>query len=74
MKNVLIIVNIIVSFVIVLLILIQGKGAGLGSAWGGGGEMFQTRRGVEKISLRVTVILILLFFIISLVSFFMVNV
>lgn len=48
----------------------QGGGAGLGSAWGGGGEKFQTRRGIEKVTLRVTVAFIVLFFIISVVSFF----
>lgn len=47
----------------------QGKGGGLGSAWGGGGETFQTRRGIEKVTLRFTVIAILVFFIISLISF-----
>ncbi|PIY68863.1 preprotein translocase subunit SecG [Candidatus Roizmanbacteria bacterium CG_4_10_14_0_8_um_filter_39_9] len=70
MKTVLIIVNIIVSIVIVTLILVQGRGAGLGSAWGGGGEMFQTRRGIEKVTLRVTILCIVIFFIISAVSFF----
>ncbi|OGK62416.1 preprotein translocase subunit SecG [Candidatus Roizmanbacteria bacterium RIFOXYB2_FULL_38_10] len=70
MKNVLIIINIVVSIVIVALILMQGRGAGLGSAWGGGGEMFATRRGIEKVTLRITVLCIILFFIISLISFF----
>lgn len=71
MKSFLIILNIIFSLVIVGLILMQGRGAGLGSAWGGGGEMFQTRRGIEKVTMRITIICIILFFIISLVSFFM---
>ena len=71
MKDILLIVNIVVSICIVILILIQGKGAGLGSAWGGGGELFQTRRGVEKIILRMTVISIIVFFIVSVVSLFL---
>lgn len=70
MKNILLVVNIILSVVIVVFILIQGKGAGLGSAWGGGGEMFTTRRGVEKVILWATTIAILVFFIISLVNLF----
>lgn len=68
MKNVLLVTNIVVSIVIVALILLQGKGAGLGSAWGGGGEMFQTRRGVEKVTLRLTIFCIVIFFILSLIS------
>lgn len=70
MKTALIVVNILVSIVIVTLILVQGRGAGLGSAWGGGGEMFQTRRGIENVTLRITIACIVIFFIISAVSFF----
>lgn len=70
MSTVLLILTIIISFFIIFLILIQGKGAGLGSAWGGAGEHYQTRRGVEKITLRLTIILIVAFFIISLIKLF----
>ncbi len=70
MKNVLLLVNIILSALIVVLILIQGRGAGLGSAWGGGGELFQTRRGIEKFTLRLTVILIIIFFLVSVANLF----
>lgn len=69
MKNILLIINIVVAVVITVFILLQGKGGGLGSAWGGGGETFQTRRGIEKVTLRLTVVAILIFFIISLISF-----
>ena len=69
MRNIVLIVNIVVSIAIVALILLQGKGAGLGSAWGGGGELFQTRRGIEKVTLQLTVVLIVVFFALSLVSF-----
>ncbi|MFZ2207011.1 MAG: preprotein translocase subunit SecG [Microgenomates group bacterium] len=69
MKNILLVVNIAVAIAITALILLQGKGAGLGSAWGGGGEMFQTRRGIEKVTLRLTVGLIVVFFVLSLISF-----
>ena len=70
MKNIVLILNIILSVVIIFLILIQGSGAGLGSAWGGGGEKFQTRRGVEKIVLWLTIIAIFFFFVISLINLF----
>ncbi|MDO8452719.1 MAG: preprotein translocase subunit SecG [bacterium] len=42
-------------------ILLQSRGAGLGSSWGGGGELYSTRRGVEKILFRLTVLLAILF-------------
>lgn len=68
MHNILIITTIILSVLITVLILMQGRGAGLGSAWGGGGEFFQTRRGIEKVTLQLTVVLIALFFIVSLIN------
>ncbi len=68
MRIALLIANIILSILIVLFILIQGKGAGLGSAWGGGGEVFQTRRGVEKLTLQITIALIVIFFVLSVIN------
>jgi len=70
MKNILLILNIIFSVLIVVFILIQGRGAGLGSAWSGGGEMFQTRRGMEKMILWLTTISIFIFLVVSLVNLF----
>ena len=70
MKNFLLVLNIVFSVLIVVFILIQGRGAGLGSAWGGGGEMFQTRRGMEKIILWLTSIFIVIFLIVSLINLF----
>jgi preprotein translocase subunit SecG len=70
MKDILLIVNIFVSIGIVILVLLQGKGGGLGSAWGGGGEQFQTRRGVEKLTLRLTIILVVVFLAISAINLF----
>lgn len=70
MKDILLIANIISAIAIVILILTQGRGAGLGNAWGGGGEMFQTRRGVEKLTMRLTVFFVFVFFAISIANFF----
>jgi len=70
MHNALLIANIVLSIAIVVLILLQGKGAGLGSAWGGGGEFYQTRHGVEKITMRLTYAFIFLFFVLSIANFF----
>jgi len=69
MKSILTILNIFISLLLIFLILIQGRGAGLGSAWGGGGEMFQTKRGVEKIILNITIFFLILFFLLSVINF-----
>ncbi len=68
MSDILLIANIVVASMIVGFILLQGRGAGLGSAWGGGGETFQTRRGVEKVVMRLTVGFIVVFFALSVAS------
>jgi len=65
MKQVLIFIQIIVSVGLIILILLQSKSSGLGSAWGGGGGSFQSRRGVEKFLFAATIILSVLFFIIQ---------
>jgi len=69
MRNFLMILNIVISVIVIFLILIQGRGAGLGSAWGGGGELFQTKRGIEKLILQLTIFFIVLFFVLSLINF-----
>lgn len=68
MQNFLNIATIFISVVVIILVLLQGRGAGLGSAWGGAGEHFQTRRGVEKYLFRITILVVLLFCILSVVN------
>jgi protein translocase SecG subunit len=70
MSNILLIANIVVASLIVACILLQGRGAGLGSAWGGGGEGFQTRRGLEKFTIQLTAVLIVVFLILSILNLF----
>lgn len=65
MQTALLILTIILGISIIILTLFQGKGEGLGSAWGGMGGNFQTRRGLEKWMLRVTIVLVIIFFLIS---------
>lgn len=60
--------QIIISVVLITAILLQSQGSGLGSAWGGGGESYHTKRGVEKILLYVTIAGIFLFAVFSLAS------
>lgn len=57
----------IISAVLLTLIILQAKGTGLGSTWGGSGEFYQSKRGVEKIIFNATIVLTLLFGLTSLV-------
>ncbi|MHB8618896.1 MAG: preprotein translocase subunit SecG [Chloroflexota bacterium] len=59
---------IIVSVALIAAILLQSKGAGLGSVFGGDGSVFRTRRGAEKGLFNLTIILALAFGIISILN------
>lgn len=57
------ILQIIVSIVLVALILLQERSSGLSGLLGGGdgGGFYQTRRGLEKIVFRGTIVLAIIF-------------
>jgi len=63
-----IILQILISVLLIALILVQARGAGLGEAWGGSSEFFVSRRGMEKIIFLATVILAVLFLLSSFIS------
>lgn len=60
--------QILISLLLIATILLQAQGAGLGSTWGGGGESYHTKRGVEKTLFRTTIVLAVLFLVISLLT------
>ena len=64
------VVQIILSVTVIVFILLQARGAGLGSAFGGSsaGSVFKTRRGVERLIFNLTVGFVILFALISLIS------
>jgi preprotein translocase subunit SecG len=64
------IVQIILSISVIIFILLQVRGAGLGSAFGGSsaGSVFKTRRGVERLVFNITIVFVILFAIVSALS------
>ena len=62
------IVQIVLSVAIVLTILLQVKGGGLGGIFGQADSVYRTRRGVEKTLFQLTIALVILFVIISIVA------
>ena len=63
MKFYLDIALIITSIALILSVILQSRGAGLGSLAGGdSGGIFTARRGLEKVLFRVTIILSVIFF------------
>ena len=69
MKFYLDIALIITSIALIISVILQSKGAGLGGLTGGDtGGIFTARRGIEKVLFRVTVILSVLFFALAIAS------
>lgn len=67
MNVVLIVVQIIVSLGLISLILLQSSKGGFGGGFGGG-EMYRTKRGAEKIVFTSTIVLAAIFLITSLLN------
>ena len=64
------VIQIILSVAVILFILLQVRGAGLGSAFGSSNtsSTFKTRRGVEKLLFNITVVFVVLFAAVSLIG------
>jgi len=62
------IIQIVISVLLIVVILLQNKGAALGGVFGGNNAVFLTKRGIEKKLFMATIILAVLFFAISLGS------
>ncbi|OGM01381.1 preprotein translocase subunit SecG [Candidatus Uhrbacteria bacterium RIFOXYC2_FULL_47_19] len=65
MKLALNIAQIVVSVILVVGILLQARGTGLGATFGGDGNVYRTKRGLEKILFRSTIVFAGLFFILA---------
>ena len=69
MQTFLNVTQIVLSVALILVILLQVKGGGgLGGIFGQADTVFRTRRGVERRLFQLTIVLVVLFIIISIVS------
>jgi len=64
------IAQIITSVLLVTAILMQNRGAGLGGVFGGSGGVYLTKRGLEKKLFIATIVLAVIFILLSLSVFF----
>ena len=55
------IIQVVISVLLIAGVLLQSRGSGLSSIFGGGGEFFQTKRGLEKGIFIATIILAIIF-------------
>lgn len=54
-------VTVVSSAIMVLFILLQARGASLGAGFGSSGELFTTRRGIDKSLHEATIVLAVIF-------------
>lgn len=64
----LLIAQAVIALVLMVSILLQNRGAGLGSAFGGDFGGYYTKRGLEKFLLYTTVVAAILFFAVATVN------
>ncbi|MEA3273456.1 MAG: preprotein translocase subunit SecG [Patescibacteria group bacterium] len=54
-------INIISAVLIIICVLLQNRGSGLSGTFGGDSESYYTRRGMDKVLLITTIILLIVF-------------
>ena len=60
--------QIVLSIALILVVLLQVRGGGLGGIFGQPDTVYRTKRGVEKTLFQLTIVLVVLFLIISIVT------
>jgi len=68
METYLHIAQIVVAAALILIVLLQVRGGGLGGIFGQADTVFRTKRGVEKTLFQLTIALVVIFIVLSIVS------
>lgn len=71
MQTVISVIQIVISVFLIAAILLQQRGTGLSAAFGGEGNVYRTKRGLEKVIFGATIVLAVLFFGLALASIFL---
>ncbi len=58
----------VLGVALIIAILLQARGAGLGSVFGGTGTVFKTRRGIDRLLFRITIVFVVLFCLFSILT------
>ncbi len=62
------ILQIVSGTLLIVAVLLQQKGAGMGAAFGGSSNIYSTKRGVDKLLFRATIVISIVFFGLGLLS------
>jgi len=67
-KIILLIIQIAVAMSLITVILMQSKGSGIGTVFGGSEGFYRSKRGVEKLFVYLTILLAVIFGVLSIVQ------
>lgn len=56
------------AILLIISIILQNRGTGLGAAFGGEGNVYRTKRGFESFLFKATIVLAVIFFIVSILQ------
>jgi preprotein translocase subunit SecG len=62
------IIEIVISVLIIGIIIVQSRGSASGMAFGGQGETYRSKKGIEKVLFYVTIILAAFFALVSILA------
>ena len=68
METYLHVAQIVVALALILIVLLQVRGGGLGGIFGQADTVYRTKRGVEKTLFQLTIALVIIFIILAIVS------
>ena len=62
MTGIISIIQIISAISLIVVVLMQQKGAGLGATFGGSSNVYSSKRGIDKVLYRATIVISIIFF------------
>jgi protein translocase SecG subunit len=62
------IIQLVSAILLIISILLQNRGTGLGAAFGGEGNVYRTKRGLESVLFKATIVLAVIFLAASLLK------
>ena len=68
MNTILFYSQIVVSIILIILVAIQQRGAALGAGFGGGGEVYSTKRGAQKKIYYATIVTVTIFLVLGVLN------
>ncbi|MFA5359190.1 MAG: preprotein translocase subunit SecG [Patescibacteria group bacterium] len=63
------IIQVVISALLVVVVMMQSRGTGMGAVFGGDGNVYKTKRGAERFLFISTIVLAVLFLALSLLRF-----